>query len=116
MNINITGDGLELTTALQEHVKDRLNKIERHRDQITQVDVVLSVESKRQKAEITMMVPHSPDINAEATTDDLYISIDEAVDKLGRQYLKMKDKAMTLQRQRQEREKDERDDNEDETV
>ncbi|MGL4674616.1 MAG: ribosome hibernation-promoting factor, HPF/YfiA family [Wohlfahrtiimonas sp.] len=107
MNINITGDGLELTPALQEHVKERLNKIERHRDQITQVDVVLSVTNKRQKAEITMIVPHSPDINAESTTDDLYISIDEAVDKLSKQYLKMKDKAMTLQRQRQEHEKEE---------
>lgn len=102
MNINITGDGLELTPALQEHVKERLNKIERHRDQITQVDVVLSVTNKRQKAEITMVVPHSSDINAESTTDDLYVSIDEAVDKLSKQYLKMKDKAMTLQRQRQE--------------
>lgn len=110
MNINITGDGLELTPALQEHVKERLNKIERHRDQITQVDVVLSVQNKRQKAEITMMVPHSADINAESTTDDLYVSIDEAVDKLSKQYLKMKDKAMTLQRQRQEREKEERED------
>ncbi len=107
MNINITGDGLELTPALHEHVKERLNKIERHRDQITQVDVVLSVTNKRQKAEITMIVPHSPDINAESTTDDLYISIDEAVDKLSKQYLKMKDKAMTLQRQRQEHEKEE---------
>lgn len=107
MNINITGDGLELTPTLQEHVKERLNKIERHRDQIIQVDVVLSVESKRQKAEITMVIPHSPDINAESTTDDLYISIDEAVDKLGKQYLKMKDKALTLQRQRQEHVKEE---------
>ncbi|GAA5098629.1 ribosome hibernation-promoting factor, HPF/YfiA family [Wohlfahrtiimonas larvae] len=107
MNINITGDGLELTPALQEHVKERLNKIERHRDQITQVDVVLSVTNKRQKAEITMVVPHSPDINAESTTDDLYISIDEAVDKLSKQYLKMKDKAMTLQRQRQEHDQEE---------
>lgn len=107
MNINITGDGLELTPALQEHVRERLNKIERHRDQITQVDVVLSVTNKRQHADITMIVPHSPDINAESTTDDLYVSIDEAVDKLSRQYLKMKDKAMTLQRQRQEHEKEE---------
>ncbi|OYQ70794.1 ribosome hibernation-promoting factor, HPF/YfiA family [Wohlfahrtiimonas chitiniclastica] len=108
MNINITGDGLELTAAIQEHVKERLSKIERHRDQITQVDVVLSVENKRQKAEISMNVPHAADINAEATTDDLYVSIDEAVNKLEKQYLKMKDKAMTLQRQRQEHEKEAR--------
>lgn len=110
MNIKITGDGLELTPALQEHVKERFQKIERLRDQITQVDVVLSVENKRQKAEITMVVPHAPDINAEATTDDLYISIDEAVDKLEKQYLKMKDKSLTLQRHRQEHDKEERED------
>lgn len=103
MNINITGDGLELTPAIQEHVKERLGKIERHRDQITQVDVVLSVTNKRQKAEITMVVPHSSDINAESTTDDLYVSIDEAMDKLGRQYLKMKNKVQTLERQPKDR-------------
>ncbi len=101
MNINITGDGLALTDALQAYVNEKFAKLERYRDYITQISVVLSTENKRQKAEATIMIPHSQDINATATTDDLYISIDELADKVERQYLKVKDKAITAQRSKE---------------
>lgn len=91
MNLSISGHHLEVTPALREYVTVKLDKIRRHFDQVIDVNVFLSVDKLRQKAEVTLHV-RGKDIFAESIDNDLYAAIDALVDKLDRQVLKYKDK------------------------
>jgi putative sigma-54 modulation protein len=91
MNLSISGHHLEVTPALREYVTVKLDKIRRHFDQVIDVNVFLSVDKLRQKAEIALHV-RGKDIFAESVDEDLYAAIDSLVDKLDRQVLKYKDK------------------------
>ena len=91
MNLSISGHHLEVTPALREYVTVKLDRVRRHFDQVIDVNVFLSVDKLRQKAEIALHV-RGKDIFAESIDDDLYAAIDLLVDKLDRQVLKYKDK------------------------
>lgn len=91
MQINITGHHVDLTDSLQEYVNNKFTKLERHFDQINNVHVVLSVEKLDQKAEATVHMKGN-DIFASSVNNDMYVSIDNLVDKLDRQILKYKEK------------------------
>lgn len=91
MNLSISGHHLEVTPALRDYVKAKLERIRRHFDQVVDVSVFLSVDKLVQKAEISLHVP-GRDLFAEASHADLYAAIDALVDKLDRQVIKHKDK------------------------
>lgn len=97
MQVNISGHHIEVTEPLREYVKTRLEKLERHVDTITNVQVTLSVEKMRQKAEAQIHITGSQ-IHADATHDDLYAAIDLMNDKLDRQLLKHKEKLAARKR------------------
>ena len=50
MLINVTGHQIDLTTSLQHYVHEKLQRLERHYDQITQVHVVLNIEKLMHQA------------------------------------------------------------------
>ena len=54
MQVNITGHHVELTDALRDYVNEKLERVERHYDNITTVQVTLSVEKERQQAACTL--------------------------------------------------------------
>lgn len=91
MQINVSGHHIEVTDSLRQYVETKLERLERHYDQITNVHVILRVEKKGQKAEATIRI-QGGDIFAEAESDDLYAAIDMLVDKLDRQLIKQKEK------------------------
>jgi putative sigma-54 modulation protein len=91
MNLSISGHHLEVTPALRDYVTSKLERIRRHFDQVIDVNVLLSVDKLRQKAEVTLHVP-GKDLFAEASDEDLYAAIDALIDKLDRQVLKYKDR------------------------
>ncbi|MEZ5583552.1 MAG: ribosome-associated translation inhibitor RaiA [Candidatus Competibacteraceae bacterium] len=91
MQINLTGHHIEVTQPLRDYVHDKLSRIERHFDHVTQVHVVLSVEKLRQKAEARVHVAGN-DIVADAVGEDMYASIDAMIDKIDRQIKKHKEK------------------------
>lgn len=91
MQLNITGHHVDLTDSLKEYVSTKLEKLERHFDHISNVQVTLSVQKLRQIAEATLHISGG-DIHATAEQEDMYASIDQLVDKLDRQILKHKEK------------------------
>ncbi|MCH2157606.1 MAG: ribosome-associated translation inhibitor RaiA [Oleiphilaceae bacterium] len=91
MQVNITGHHVELTDSMKNYVTDKLEKLERHVDGITNVQVTLSVEKLRQIAEATLHISGA-DIHGTAEDEDMYTSIDKLIDKLDRQILKHKEK------------------------
>ena len=91
MQLNVSGHHLEVTDSLRNYVSIKLEKLERHFDRITNMNVILSVEKQRQKAESTIQVSGG-EIYADAEHDDLYAAIDMLADKLDRQIIKKKEK------------------------
>ena len=91
MQLNVSGHHVEVTDSLRNYVSTKLERLERHFDRITNMNVILSVEKQRQKAESTIHVSGG-EIYAEAEHDDLYAAIDMLADKLDRQLIKKKEK------------------------
>jgi putative sigma-54 modulation protein len=93
MQVNITGHHVELTDPLRDYVQEKLARLERHYDNITNVHVTLSVEKERQQAGCTLHAAGA-DLHAEATDNDMYAAIDALTDKLDRQLVKHKEKTL----------------------
>lgn len=96
MNILITGHHLDLTPAIREHVEDKLERITRHFDRITEIEVILGIDSsaaktKQQTAEVNLRLKGET-LHAEDGAEDLYAAIDGMIAKLDRQVLKAKEK------------------------
>jgi putative sigma-54 modulation protein len=91
MHINITGHQLDVTPALRTFTEEKFDKLERHFDQITKVNVVFGIEKLRQIAEATVFVAGG-ELHASSESQDLYSAIDTLIDKLDRQLLKHKEK------------------------
>ncbi|GGB83626.1 ribosome hibernation promoting factor [Marinobacterium sp. D7] len=91
MQINITGHHVELTEALNDYVRSKFDKLERHFDNITNAQVTLSVEKQRQQAEADVHIAGGQ-IFATHEHDDMYAAIDGLIDKLDRQIIKHKEK------------------------
>ena len=91
MQINLTGHHIEITDSLRSYVNEKMGKLERHFDKVSNTHVILSVEKDTQKAEATVHMSGN-DIFAEAHEPDMYASIDSLVDKLDRQVKKHKEK------------------------
>lgn len=91
MQLNVTGHHLDVTPPLHDYVTNKMERLERHFDHVTNVHVILSVEKVRQKAEATLHIAGG-NLFAEAQDDDMYAAIDSMVDKLDRQIKKHKEK------------------------
>ena len=91
MQINISGHHVEVTPPLRQYVLNKLDRLQRHFDQITNTEVTLIVEKLVQKAEATVRVSGA-DLFANAESEDMYAAIDLLVDKLDRQLIKHKEK------------------------
>ena len=91
MNLNLTGNHLEITPAIRDYVVAKLERVTRHFDHVIDVNVVLSVDKLRQKVEANLHI-RGKDIHAEAIEPDMYAAIDALADKLDRQVLKHKER------------------------
>jgi len=91
MQLSVTGHHVDITTALRNYVENKVDKIGRHFDLVSDVHCILTVEKLRHKAEATVNV-NGGTIYADATEEDMYAAIDGLVDKLDRQVKKYKEK------------------------
>jgi len=91
MQIQLSGQHIEITPALRQYVTEKMERLARHFDHVGNVHVVLSVEKLRHKAEATIHL-HRGTVFAEIEDEDMYAAIDGLVDKLDRQVKKQKEK------------------------
>lgn len=94
MQLSLTGHHLDITDSLRNYVEEKLQRLERHFDHVTNVHVILSQEKVQNKAEATVHVSGA-DVFADAIHEDMYAAIDALVDKLDRQVLKHKEKTQS---------------------
>ncbi|MEU6314045.1 ribosome-associated translation inhibitor RaiA [Streptomyces sp. NPDC047014] len=95
MQVNISGQDVEVTEPLREYVLEKLARVEGHHDKITSATVILKVEKLQQKAKATLQVPGG-EVVANAEHEDMYAAIDALADKLDRQLKKHKEKQAAL--------------------
>lgn len=91
MQLNLTGHHVDITDSLRNYVEEKMERLERHFDKVTNTHVILSVESLRHKAEATVNMSGN-NIFAESTEENMYAAIDSLIDKLDRQVKKHKEK------------------------
>ena len=91
MQVNLTGHHVDVTDALRSYVDEKIARLERHFDHVTNVHVILSVEKLNKKAEATVHIAGA-DVFADSVHEDMYAAIDSLVDKLDRQVLRHKEK------------------------
>jgi putative sigma-54 modulation protein len=91
MQLNLTGHHVDITESLRDYVTEKLSRLERHFEHMTQVNVVLTVEKQQQRAEATVNVAKGQ-LFADASSEHMYAAIDALADKLDRQLLKHKEK------------------------
>jgi putative sigma-54 modulation protein len=91
MQVNLTGHHIEITPALRDYLNDKLNRIERHFDNVTDIRCVLTVEKLQHKAEARINV-RGGTLYADSIEGDMYAAIDGLIDKLDRQLKRHKEK------------------------
>jgi len=91
MQIAISGHQMDITPPLKEYVTQKMTRIERHFDNMTNTTVVLHVEKTRHLAEATLNTKGAT-LHANAEAEDMYVAIDELVRKLDSQVRKHKEK------------------------
>ena len=96
MQVNISGHQLEVTDALRDYIGEKLSRLERHFDKITNVQIILEVEKLKQKIEATLHIAGG-EVVANAEHEDMYAAIDLLADKLDRQLIKHKEKHLDRQ-------------------
>ena len=93
MQIEISGHNVEITEALRAYVTEKMQRIERHFENLTSAHFVLKLEKLIHSAEGTIHVGgRTNPIHAEADAEDMYAAIDELSDKLDRQVRRHKSK------------------------
>lgn len=91
MNITVYGKNIPLTEALKEVATKKISRLDKFFHKDVEAKVVLSVERKKQKVEVT--IPFNGRIlRVEEASDDMYSSIDDAVESLEKQIRKYKTK------------------------
>lgn len=93
MNIQIRGDHLDVTLALQDYVEKKITRLEKYFDAPPerQVSVTMKVERGIHRVEVMLQV-HGVLFRAEEASDDMYASIDLVMDKLEQQLTKYRSK------------------------
>ncbi len=91
MQLTVSGHHIDVTEGMRTHVDEKFEKLQRHIDHITKIEVTLVVEKQVHKAEASLHVSGA-DLFASAESDDMYAAIDALADKLDRQIIKHKEK------------------------
>jgi putative sigma-54 modulation protein len=91
MEITVTFRHMEPTDALRNYAIEKVTKLTRYVDKMTEANVILSLEKHRHIAEVTINANRIT-INGRDETNDMHSAIDLVMDKIERQVKKYKDK------------------------
>jgi putative sigma-54 modulation protein len=97
MNVEYTARKYVITPTVRREVEIGLNKISKILGDQFETKVILTVEKRRHKAEITIDPPHGPIVGM-AQTGDMVSAVNEALDHLQKQALKHKTKWLSKKR------------------
>ncbi len=91
MKMNYTGKNMDVTDALRDVTEKKLSKLDKYFQTDVTGNVTFGTEKNRKTIEVTINLPGTI-LRAEESSDDMYASIDKAVDILERQIRRYKTK------------------------
>ena len=92
MQLNITGQHIDVTDSLRAYVTEKISRLEHHFSNIVSAHVVLDVVKNNHTADASLNIAGGGKaIAASATEPDLYAAIDLLIDKLDRQVIRHKE-------------------------
>ncbi|MGD0413874.1 MAG: ribosome-associated translation inhibitor RaiA [Terriglobales bacterium] len=97
MNVEYTARKYKITPTVRNEVETGLNKIRKILGDRFETKVILAVEKRQHKAEITIDPPNGPIVGL-AQTGDMLSAVNEALDHLQKQALKHKTKWLSKKR------------------
>jgi len=97
MNVEYTGRHFEVTSAIRKEIESGLTKIRRILSDKFETKVVLTLEKKRHKAEITISPRNGPLVGL-AQAGDMTSAVNEALEHLEKQAVKYKTRWRTQKR------------------
>jgi putative sigma-54 modulation protein len=97
MQITITARHFELTRAIRDYVETSCLKIKRYFDHIITLHITLALENSRNICEVSL---HASRFNLQSQAEemDMYLSIDNALEKIEAQIKKLKDRVTDHQK------------------
>lgn len=87
--INITGRNVLVTDAMRNYCLEKISKIEKFNNRVTDVNVIMDIQKLEHKIDIVMKLDHII-IKSSASSDNMYASIDKAVDRVQTQLRRYK--------------------------
>ncbi len=97
MQITITARHFDLTNPIRDHVEQSCEKLSKYFDHIINIHMTLSLENSRNIVEMHL---HASKFNLQSYSEemDMYLAIDNAIDKMETQLKKLKDKVTDHQK------------------
>ncbi len=92
MQFSVTFRKMDTTEALKSYAEEKVGKIKKFFPEPITAQVVLSKEKYRQRADINITLNNGLLLKGKDSSEDVYSSIDRAVEKIERQVKKYKDK------------------------
>lgn len=92
MKVTVTGRNLVITDAIREQVERKLEKFDKYFKSDVEAHATFSVQKGNHIVEVMIPLKNDTIFRAEARTEDMYNSIDEAIDKISKQMRKHKTK------------------------
>jgi len=84
MNITTTARHYDLAPALKDYAESKVRSLKKYFDHIVNAHVIFSLEKYRQRVEITLHV-NGKDFVTLQESEDMYLSVDRAIEKLEEQ-------------------------------
>jgi len=91
MRVNLTARHFDLTEGIEDHIHSELEKLDKYFDQAITARVTLEQEKYRNKCEIELKYL-TQNLLVSEETNDMYLSIDNAIAKMERNIKKIKEK------------------------
>lgn len=88
-DITVTGRNVLVTDAMQQYAIDKISKIDRFSNRVVDVNVVMDIQKLEHRVDIIMKVDQII-VRCSANSENMYASIDKAVDRLKSQLSRYK--------------------------
>ena len=92
MDLQIEGRHFKITEAIQDHVTEKLGRLERYFDGIHRMHAILALEKTKHTVELVCTVAKRHTLVATSEADDLYAAVDKAGKKMVAEMKKYKAK------------------------
>lgn len=92
MQITVTGRHMEISDSVRDYTHGRVEHELKEFPRIESVHVILDVQKYRHIAEVVLQAARHVRVEAKEESDDMYVSIDRAVEKAAKQIHKLRDR------------------------